>query len=70
MKEGPEATIISWRSTLRGLWHLAEHNERDFLYWWEARDKIMENFEYQNTKYMKKKIKKSLKFIKYILRKF
>jgi hypothetical protein len=69
MREGEEKNIISWRSTLRGLWKLAEQNEKYWVGWHRPRKEIMKDFEYNDVKYIKKRIEEAVKFIKYILKK-
>jgi len=55
--------IVSWKSALRGLAILADENDYLWDNWKEARKEI------EIGKEDKKKIKTSLKFIKYIIKK-
>jgi hypothetical protein len=69
MKEGEEKTIISWRSALRGLWKLAELNQKYWAGWNKPRREILKDFDYQDKKYIKEKLKQAVEFIKFIIRK-
>ena len=68
MKESEEKNVISWRSTLRGLWILAEQNEKYWAGWRKPRKAILEDFKYQNTELIKKKLKEAVKFINFVVK--
>lgn len=57
-----EINVVSWNSALKGLVILADQNEKLWL------DLVIPSQEIKIAKQDKKRIKKSIKFIKYLLR--
>ena len=68
MKECEEKNIISWRSTLRGLWILAEQNRKYWIGWIRPRREILKDFEYQDIKLIKARLKEAVKFINFVIK--
>jgi len=68
MKESEEKNVRSWRSALRGLWVLAEQNEKYWGGWRKPRKAILEDFEYQDKKLIKEKLKEAVKFVNFIIK--